>query len=94
MPAADIPIPCWPRDWAELVEFRPIQELAEDAGDLTFDDAGPVILHGDERLSGALPHFDSDLGQYSSFLARIERVVDGLLDGRDQRLGRRSKPSR
>ena len=74
---------------AELVEFRPIQELAEDAGDLTFDDAGPVILHGDERLSSALPHFDSDLGQYSSFLARIERVVDGLLDGRDQRLGRR-----
>src|SRR3990167_9413235 len=77
---------------AQLVEFRAIEELAEDAGDLVLDNARTVVLHHDTRLPVALAHLHADLGKYPCFLASIERVVHRLFDGGHQRLGRRVEP--
>ena len=77
---------------AELVEFRAIEELAENACDLALDDSRAVILHDDPRLPVAIAHLHADLGEYPRFLASIERIVDRLFDGGDQCLGGRIKP--
>ena len=74
---------------AELVEFRAVEELAEDARDLALDNSRAVVLHDrpahlPERSLTSHP----DVGENARFLAGIERVVDRLLDRGDQRLGR------
>jgi len=78
-------MPCCPR---ESMEFRPIEELAEDPGDLRFDDTGTRVLDNHPvAVLGEFPYLDEDIGEETRLLAGVERVVDGLLDGREQRLG-------
>ena len=72
---------------AELVEFRTVKQLAENAGDLAFDDSRAVILHDHPRFAVAVAHLYADVGEYSRFLTGIESVVDRLFDGGDQCLG-------
>ncbi|MCZ7660324.1 MAG: hypothetical protein M5U07_21935 [Xanthobacteraceae bacterium] len=74
---------------AELVEFRAVEQLAEDPRDLALDDSGPVVLDDDARSPVAVAHLDPDLGQDACLLAGVEGIVHGLLDGREQRLGGR-----
>src|SRR5690606_21348850 len=64
----------------------------EDARDLALDDAGAIVLDGDEALPVAMPHLDADLGKYSRLLTGVERIVHRFLDRRDERLRRRVEP--
>src|SRR5205814_1092547 len=84
------------------MELGPVEELAEDLRDLGLDDPGPVVLDDDEEASLALGELrlpglglqrevvdlDVELGQDPRLLAGVERVVDRLLDGGQERLGR------
>ena len=74
---------------AELVEFRAVEELAENACDLALYNPRAVVFHDDARLSVAIAHLHTDLGKYPRFLAGIERIVHRLFDGGDQCLGGR-----
>ena len=71
------------------MKFRAVQQLAENLGNLRFDNARPVVLHADLVAVGA-GGFDVDpnLGQDAGFLAGVERVVDRFLDGGEQGLAR------
>ena len=73
------------------MEFRAVEELAENAGDLALYNPRPVIFDRDARLSEAIAHLHTDLGEYARFLAGIESIVHRLFDGRDQCLGGRIK---
>ena len=75
----------------ELVELRPIKQLAEYAGDLALDNSRAVILDHDPQLPGALVHLNDDIWQYAGFLAGVESVVHRLFDSSHQRFGRRIK---
>ena len=69
------------------MEFRAVKQFAEDLGNLRLDDPGPVVFHCDpEAVLCQLQDLDLEGGKDARFLARIERVVDGFLDGREQRL--------
>ena len=70
------------------MEFRTIQQLAENARDLALDNSRAVILHDDPRFAGTVADLDTDLGEDAGFLAGIERIVDRFLHGGDQGLGR------
>ena len=63
---------------------RSKQELAEDVLDVSSWYARPVIL-GYQLYSAILESvdFDSDIREYPFLLAGVERIVDGLLDSRD-----------
>ena len=71
------------------MEFGAIQELAEDFGDLIFDDPGTIVGHPNAKaILGNFLDGDLDLGKNFSFLAGIERVVDRFLDrGQERFLG-------
>ncbi len=69
------------------VELGAIEKLAEDAGNLRLHDAGAVVLDHDAEASLAdLGDHDREIRKDSRFLAGVQRVVHGLLDGREQRL--------
>ena len=73
----------------QTVEFRSVQEFTEDLRHLAPDDSGTIILDDDaEAILGDLCDGDEDFGQDLGFLTRVECIVDRLLDGRQQRLGR------
>ena len=91
MPAAEMPMPCWPAAHAQPVELRAVEQLAEDRRDLLLDDARAVVADRDAepRLlagRGGRPcshDLDvTDVGQDAGLLAGVERVVHRLLDGR------------
>ena len=89
MPAALMPIPCWPRLIRRRWNFEPYKQLAENQRDLLFEDARPVVLHADPEavLRGRLdvdPHFRED----ARLFAGVQGVVDRLLDGGQQGLPR------
>ena len=69
------------------MEFRAVEQLAENAGDLALDDSGTVILHDHPRFPVAFADLHADIGQYPGFLASIESIVHRLLDRGDQCLG-------
>ncbi len=69
------------------VEPGAIEELPEDLGELFLGDAGPVVLDDEAVVVAGLLDLDVDVGEDAGLLAGVERVVDGLLDGRDQRPG-------
>ena len=84
----------------EPVELGAVQELPEDLGDLGLHDPRPVVLHHDDEAPLALRRLplplhvqrevadlDRDLGEDPGLLAGVERVVDRLLDGREEGLG-------
>jgi hypothetical protein len=85
---------------AQPVELRAVEELGEDRRDLVPHDAGPVVgdRHAEARglagrrrrrpVVGHDLHPDDDVGQDAGFLGGVERVVDGFLDAREQRLAR------
>ena len=73
----------------QAVEFRAVEQLAEDLGDLVFDDARSVVLHADLVAVGAGRFdVDPDFGQDAGLFAGVERVVDRLFDGGQQGLAR------
>ena len=64
------------------VKLRPVKELAEDQGNLLFNDPRPVILDGDfiAVLAGEFdmhPNFRQD----TRLLASVKRVVHRLFNG-------------
>ena len=84
-------MPCCPRDCLQPVELRAVEQLPEDLRDLLLHDAGTVVL--DDHAEAVLfvldrLDLDVDVGQDAGLLAGVERVVDGLLHGREQRLAR------
>jgi hypothetical protein len=74
---------------AQLVKLRTVKQLAEDPGDLVFDDARAVVLDHDHKMAPAVVYLHADLGKDAGFLAGVERVVDGLPHRGDERLCRR-----
>jgi hypothetical protein len=69
------------------MEFRAVEQLAEDLRDLLLDDAGAVVLDRDpEAVLPELVDLDDQLGQDPRLFAGVERVVDRFLDGGEQRL--------
>ena len=82
------------------VELRAVEELAEDLRDLRLHDARAVVFDATTKRPSpcelAVLEFASrrglgprwDLGEDAGFLAGVERVVDRLLDGGEERLGR------
>ncbi len=77
---------------AELVDFRTIKQLAENARDLALDNARAVVFDGDPRPLETAAHLDRDFRQHARLLAGVERIVDRLFDRRDQGLGGRVEP--
>ncbi len=75
-----------------LVEPRAVQQLPEDLRDLLLRDARAVVLDDERVVVAGLPDLDVDVGQDAGLLGGVERVVDGLLDGRDERPGLRVEP--
>ncbi len=76
----------------ELVEFRAVKQLAEDASELVFHNTRAIVFDGHaEHVVSFLRNLDPDFGQDAGLLAGIERVIDGLLDGGQSRLGQRIK---
>ncbi len=79
----------------QTVELGPIEQPAEDVLNLLAHDARAVVDDGDavaRALRGGWPvglqvlDRDRDVGQDARLLARVEGVVDSLLDGGQQRL--------
>src|SRR5690242_20191540 len=66
---------------AEAVEFRAVQQLAEDQRNLLFDNAGAVILDANlvAVVAGRLD-MDPDFWQNAGLFTGVERVIDRLLD--------------
>ena len=74
---------------AHSVEFGAVQQLAEDEGNLLFQDARPVVLHGDfEAVRPGFFHADPDFREDAGFFAGVKRVVDGFFDGGENRFAR------
>src|SRR5439155_16474188 len=84
---------------AQPMELGPVEELREYPRNLLADDAGAVV--GDRnpeaaRLAGRRRSFairddlqlDDHFREDSGFLTCIKRIIDGLLDAREQRLSR------
>ena len=72
---------------ADGVEARTEEQLSEHLGDAVAGDAGAVVLDlqfDDVALRIGLADADFDVRQNARFLARVEGVVHGLLDGRDE----------
>ncbi len=66
---------------AQLVELRPVEQLAEDLRNLRLDDAGAGVFdHEPVAVLFDLVDLDHDVGQDPRFFARVERVVDRFLD--------------
>ena len=87
MPAALMPMPCCPRLIRMAVEFRAVEQLAEDQRNLPLHDARAVVLHA--GLVAVRPDaFDMDpnLRQNPRLFAGIQCVVDGFFDGGQQGL--------
>ena len=76
----------------EAVELRAVEQAPEDVLDLLADDARAVVLHDDDVAVfgdlGLVDDLDGDVGQDPGFLAGVEGVIDGFLDGRQQGLAR------
>src|SRR5262249_3546136 len=90
---------------AEPVELGAIEAVGENRRDLLPDDPGAVVGHGDPeagRLAGRRRRsavrdrleLHDDIGKDAGFLARVERVVDRLLDAREKRLARIVEPEK
>ena len=100
MPAAEMPMPCWPRLILQPVELRAVEELREDRRNLLADYPGPVVDHRHAeagrlaRQAAAVPvgrrdfHVDQDVGQDAGLLGRVQRVVDGFFDAGEEGLAR------
>src|SRR5262249_5903418 len=74
---------------SQPVELRAVEKLPENQRDLLSDDSGTVVLDPDletirPRCLDVNPDFRNDTG----LLTSIERIVDGLLHGREQRFAR------
>jgi hypothetical protein len=70
MPAALMPMPCWPRLW---------RLAGDDAGAVVLDCDAEAGL-------GELADLDADVRQDAGLLGRVERIVDALLHRRQDRL--------
>ncbi len=70
---------------AVRVKSRPVEEPSEDVRDLTPKDPGAVVRDRDRQSVGAgFRDLDQDLGEDPGLLAGVERIVDPLLDGREE----------
>ncbi len=77
------------------MKFRAVKQFAEDLGNLRLDDPGPVVFHCDpETVLCQLQNLDLEDRKDARFFARIERVVYGFFDGREQCLLRVVKPQK
>ena len=86
----------------QAVELRAVEQLPEDLRHLLLDDARAVVLNDHQeaalalrqlrvlrrRLEREVVDLDRQLGQDAGLLAGVERVVDGLLDRREEGLRR------
>ena len=75
----------------EAMKLGTVEELAEDQRNLLADDARTVVLDAHPEPRPALPDLldpHPDLREDARLLAGVERVVDRLLDAREQRLAR------
>ena len=64
------------------MELRPIEQLAEDQRDLFLHDPGTVVLNANlKAVDSGRFDVDPDFRNDPRLFARIERVVDGFLDG-------------
>ena len=89
MPAALMPMPCWPRLIRRRWNFDPYSSLPKIVRDLLLDDAGAVVLHADlEAVRAGGLDVDPDLGQDAGFFAGVQGVVDRFLDRGQQGLAR------
>jgi hypothetical protein len=100
MPAAEMPMPCWPPAHAEAVELRAVEQLGEDGRDLLAHDPGAVVDHGDPEARGLAGRGwrgavarrdlqrDDHLRQDPGFLGGVERVVHRFLHAREEGLAR------
>ena len=69
------------------MELRAVEQAAKDLGHLRAHDARAVVLDRDlEARLGDLADLDAHVGQDAGLLAGVERVVDALLHGGEQRL--------
>ena len=89
MPAALMPMPCWPRLIRKSMKFRSIQQLAEDQRNLFLDDAGAVVLHANlVAVRAGLLDVHPQLRQNARLFACIQRIVDRLFHRGQKRLAR------
>src|SRR5688572_18373780 len=73
----------------EPMELRAVEELSEDQRYLLLDNPRAVVLHADLVAVGAGSlQMDPYLRHDSGFLAGIERVIYGFLDGREKGFSR------
>ena len=71
------------------MEFRAVEQLAEDQRDLLFENARAVVLHADfEAVRAGGLDMDPNLGQDAGLFASVERIVDRFLDGGEQGFAR------
>ena len=89
MPAALMPMPCWPRLIRRRWNFEPYSSLPKISGICFLTMPGPLSCT--PTLKRLVPvGFDvhPDLGQDAGFFAGVERVVDRFLHRRQQGLAR------
>src|SRR5690606_19711301 len=79
--------PLLPAALPQAMKLAPVEQLAEDQWDLLLQNAGAVVLNSHlVAIAAGRLDVDPDLGEDPRFLAGVERVVDGLFDGRQQGL--------
>ena len=69
------------------VKLRTVEQFSKDQRDLLLNNARPIVLHAD--LEAVVPgRFDDDpnFRNDARLFAGVERVIDGFLNGREQRL--------
>ncbi len=87
MPAAEMPIPCWPRDWRKRWNFDPYRSLPKILGICWRTIPGPLSDHADAvAILGELGDGDLERGEDPRLLAGVEGVVHRLLDRREKGL--------
>ena len=89
MPAALMPMPCWPRLIRRRWNFEPYSSLPKISGICFLTMPGPLSCTPTlKRLAPVCFDVDPDLGQDAGLFAGVERVVDRFLDGGQQGLAR------
>ena len=89
MPAALMPMPCWPRLIRRRWNFEPYSSLPKISGICFLRMPGPLSCTPTlKRLVPVCCDVDPDLGQDAGLFAGVERVVDGFLDRGQQGLAR------
>ena len=87
MPAALMPMPCWPRLIRRRWNFEPYSSLPKISGICFLRMPGPLSCTPTlKRFAPVCFDVDPDLGQDAGLFAGVERVVDRLLDRGQQGL--------